>query len=189
MFELTVITGPDKGQVYRSRADEATLGRDENIEMSLSDRSSSRKHARIAKRGRYYEIEDLHSGNGTTVNARRINMPTQLHPGDLIVIGNNTIRFHLKDESPRSLASENDYLMTATITMRDLQRELAAQRGGDVPEWDPAHRAQQDMAAIFRSGQALNGIQMADELHPRVIEVILAELPRADRASIILSEG
>lgn len=188
MIELTVITGPDKGQVFRTGADEATIGRDESIEMTLSDKSASRRHAKIVKRGRFYEIEDLRSGNGTIVNAIPITAPMQVHTGDLIMIGKNTIRFTQKDDGPRKLSEETDYLMTATITMRDLQRELAAQRG-DVPEWDPAHRAQQDMAAIFRSGQALSGLQLADDLHQRIIEVVLAEHPRADRCALLLTEG
>ena len=189
MFELSVITGPDKGQLFRSHLDETVIGRDDDIEVSLGDRASSRRHARIVKRGRFYEIEDMGSGNGTYVNAERLTAAQKLLEGDLIMIGKDTLRFHQKEEHRPLPSEQGDYQMTATITMRDLQRELAAQRGGGAAEWDELHRAQQDMAAVFRVSQSFNGMQSTDELYPKIIEVVLAELPRADRCSILLNEG
>jgi two-component system, NtrC family, sensor kinase len=187
MFELTVIAGPDQGQIFRSRADEATIGRDESVEMVLTDRSSSRKHARVLKRRRYYELEDLKSGNGTILNAERITELTHLHNGDLILIGKNTIRFYYKAENDLSIAEETDYRTTATIKMSDLQRELVA-KSEFSPKSDGLYRARTDMASIFRAGQSFVGLQTSDALYTRVVEVILAELPIADRASIILNE-
>ncbi len=184
---MTVISGPDKGQVFRSHLDLSVIGRDEDIEMSLSDRSASRRHARVLRRGTSYEIEDLGSGNGTIVNAERIMRAKPLHEGDMIMIGKNTLRFHQKEEPRPSATGSGDFHTDATITMRDLQRELTSQRFDPV-EFDELVRAHEDMAAIFRVGQALNGLHATDEIFPKIIEVVLAELPRADRCSLLLSE-
>lgn len=189
MFELTIITGPDKGQIFRSKDDESVIGRDTDVRISLSDRSASRRHARILRKDRGYELEDLGSGNGTFVNAERVTGAKALFEGDLVMIGKCTMRFHQQEEL-RSSATHigGDYMTDATITMRDLQRELAAQRLA-ATDWDELHRARQDMAAVFRVSQTLNGLQSAEELYPRIIDCVLSELPRADRCSLLLGEG
>lgn len=188
VFELTVISGPDKSRVYRLSGDVTVIGREENIEVSLTDRSASRRHARITKVGRSYEIEDLGSGNGTLVNAEPIAAAKKLHEGDLIIIGKDTMRFHQHEESRTAAADGEGFRTDATITMRDLQRELTGQHAAPT-EWDEDQRSRNDMAAIFRVGQSFNGLQTTDDLYPKIIEVILAELPRADRATLLLSEG
>lgn len=190
MFELTVITGPDRGQVFRSHLDQTVLGRDDDIEVTLSDRSTSRRHARILRRGHSYEIEDMGSGNGTLVNAEHVRRPKALLEGDLIIIGKNTLRFHQAEEHrPRVSEQGGEYFTSATITMRDLQRELAAHTQADVGDWDEVERAQQDTAAIYRVSQSINGLQTTDELYPKIIDVVLSEFPRADRCTILLNEG
>jgi signal transduction histidine kinase len=188
VFELTVITGPDKGQVYRSLLDETVIGREDHLEVTLNDRSASRHHARVIRRGRAYEIEDLGSGNGTLVNSERITTPKPLLEGDLISIGKNTLRFHQAEEHRPLPSEQGEYRTSATITMRDLQRELGEQRAGTT-EWDELQRARQDIAAVFRVSQALNGMQSPDELYAKIIDIVLSEFPRADRCTLLLSEN
>ena len=187
MIELTVIAGSDKGRTYQSSADETVLGRDATAGVSLSDRSISRRHARIVRRGRSYEIEDLHSGNGTIVNAEVLVQPRPLALGDLIMVGKTTLRFHQRDEPGEYNLSGSEYLSSATITMRDLQRELSS-RTPVFAGYDEVERARNDMAAIYRSGQSLFGLQTTEELFARIIDVVLAEIPRADRCSLLLVE-
>lgn len=189
MFELIVISGPDKGRSFRSHLDELVVGRDDDLEVTLTDRTASRRHARILRRGHAYEIEDLGSGNGTTVNAERIRHAKPLLEGDLITIGKNTLRFHQAEGHRAPPSDTGGYLTTATITMRDLMRELAAQEQPVAGDWDELQRAQQETAAIFRVSQALSGLQTAEELYPKVIDIVLAEFPRADRCTILLNEG
>lgn len=189
MFELTIITGPDKGQVFRSKDQESVIGRDSDVRIALSDRSASRRHARIVRREHAYEIEDLGSGNGTFVNAERLAGAKRLLEGDLIMVGKCTLRFHQhEDLRPAPVTASGEYMTDATITMRDLQRELTAQRF-EVADWDELERAREDMAAVYRVSQALNGLQSAEELYPRIIECVLSELPRADRCSLLLGEA
>ena len=59
-----------------------TLGQDAEI---------SRHHARIARSGGAFMIEDLGSTNGTFVNGRRISKPEILSPGDRIQVGATTL--------------------------------------------------------------------------------------------------
>jgi len=78
---------------------ENTIGRSDpvtgiNPEIDLTsvdtDRSSSRRHAKIHRRDdRFYLVEEIGTMNGTFVNGRRIETgtPVEIRPGDLLRIG------------------------------------------------------------------------------------------------------
>jgi serine/threonine protein kinase len=68
--------------IGRQASEEGQLGQDAEI---------SREHARIARSGNGFVIEDLGSTNGTFVNGRRINGSEILSPGDRIQVGATTL--------------------------------------------------------------------------------------------------
>ncbi len=73
--------------------DEMVIGRAAECHISLQDEFSSNIHAKVYQaEGRYY-VEDLGSTNGTYVNGRRINYPTELRGGDYIKIGRTVLEF------------------------------------------------------------------------------------------------
>jgi pSer/pThr/pTyr-binding forkhead associated (FHA) protein len=75
-----------------------TVGRRLRSGLRLQDPLVSLDHFRVAfDRGRGFSIEDTGSTNGTFVNNRRIDRPTQLQYGDRIVVGNTVLRFYLEE--------------------------------------------------------------------------------------------
>jgi predicted Ser/Thr protein kinase len=68
--------------IGRQASEEGKLGQDAEI---------SRQHARVARSGGGFVIEDLGSTNGTFVNGRRITGPEILSPGDRIQVGATTL--------------------------------------------------------------------------------------------------
>jgi hypothetical protein len=64
----------------------ATLGRGD-VEIKLDDPFASSRHARIARQGHVFVLEDLGSTNGTYLNEEPLSGPQPLHPGDRIRIG------------------------------------------------------------------------------------------------------
>jgi pSer/pThr/pTyr-binding forkhead associated (FHA) protein len=68
--------------IGRQASEEGKLGQDAEI---------SREHARIARSGAGFVIEDLGSTNGTFVNGRRISGAEILSPGDKIQVGATTL--------------------------------------------------------------------------------------------------
>ncbi len=72
----------DELLIGRQASEEGTLGQDAEI---------SRQHARIARSGGDFVIEDLGSTNGTFVNGRQISRPEILSPGDRIQVGATTL--------------------------------------------------------------------------------------------------
>jgi pSer/pThr/pTyr-binding forkhead associated (FHA) protein len=79
--------------------DETTIGRADPVTGMLQDidltsvdtnRSVSRRHAKILKSGKeYHVLEEVGTVNGTYVNDQRIptGVPVTLHDGDLLKIG------------------------------------------------------------------------------------------------------
>jgi two-component system, cell cycle response regulator len=101
---LTMLTGGMAGQLFKVKKGEAVIGRAANAEVKVEDDGISRAHARIRSEtaGKAF-IEDLGSRNGTFVNGAKIAGPTELHSGDKIQVGRNTVlRFGFQDDLDES---------------------------------------------------------------------------------------
>ncbi len=88
---LEVIRGAQPGQRYALGAT-ALLGRARDVDIPLPDGKASRAHARLDRQGDVYRLTDLHSTNGTFVNAYRITRPVFLQAGDTIRIGDTHLQ-------------------------------------------------------------------------------------------------
>jgi serine/threonine-protein kinase len=90
-LRLRVTAGNATGSEIQVK-DELLIGREASQEGRLGqDAEISRQHARIARSGAAFSIEDLGSTNGTFVNGRRITGPEILSPGDRIQVGATTL--------------------------------------------------------------------------------------------------
>lgn len=70
-----------------------TIGRDASADVCIDATSVSRRHARISPVGAGgFELRDLGSKNGTTVNGTRVDSHA-LQPGDVVVIGPAELEF------------------------------------------------------------------------------------------------
>jgi pSer/pThr/pTyr-binding forkhead associated (FHA) protein len=77
----------ESGQVHELADDVTTVGRGEGVTIRIPDRSVSRLHAEIVRRGPYVYITDLGlSANGTRINGRPIGRRV-LADGDVIAFG------------------------------------------------------------------------------------------------------
>jgi pSer/pThr/pTyr-binding forkhead associated (FHA) protein len=107
MWKLTIQDDQATKTVVHLVRDEYTLGRDEGNAVRLTERNISRKHARLAKQGEEWKLQDLTSYNGCYVNGARVAEPQKLMHGDLIQLGD--YRLTLEDES-QSATSEDGVL-------------------------------------------------------------------------------
>ncbi|HEY2154578.1 MAG TPA: FHA domain-containing protein [Isosphaeraceae bacterium] len=76
--------------------DEIVVGRDAGCDRVLRVLMVSGRHARLKREGDRTVIEDLGSSNGTFVNGRRIDGPTDVRAGDLIGLGSHTMLLALE---------------------------------------------------------------------------------------------
>ncbi len=80
--------------------DSTTVGRHTENDIQLLDPEVSKAHLVIRKTKDGFFLEDLGSANGTLVNAGRV-ARHKLKDGDLVVVGNTTLRFRVDPPKPR----------------------------------------------------------------------------------------
>ncbi len=78
------------GQAYALRSETTDLGRGEGHIVLEDDPYLSLRHARVRRRGEDYFLRDLDSVNGVYV---RIREPVELSNGDMILIGQQVLRY------------------------------------------------------------------------------------------------
>ena len=93
--KLTFESGPFAGRIVALPDQMVTVGRAPDNDVVVGDPATSGRHGRIEVRGGAFWISDLGSTNGTLVNGEPV-IEKQLSHGDLIAIGQNTIRFTLE---------------------------------------------------------------------------------------------
>lgn len=90
MIVLRRLDGAQCGSEAVFRLASIEIGSSSDADYSFRDdasRAASRDHARIAFRAGWYEVEDLGSRNGTTLNGAMLVAPTRLRDGDVLVFG------------------------------------------------------------------------------------------------------
>ncbi len=86
-------TGPhNQEEVYPLDADQMVIGRISDADIHLTDRSISRRHAKIVRDEEGFSIFDLNSSQGTYVNGRQVEQH-QLRHGDRIRLGKGRVEF------------------------------------------------------------------------------------------------
>ncbi|MDI3281737.1 FHA domain-containing protein [Polyangium sp. 15x6] len=97
---FTVVVEGARGKETRDAFDKPSIliGRGQQCDVLIGSNGISRKHARIEWQGGTIRIEDLGSTNGTFVNAEQIQKPLDLAPGDVIEIGDASLRIEAAPE-------------------------------------------------------------------------------------------
>lgn len=94
---LTIFNGSREGTEVAVDADEIFIGngKDESCAVMIPDAGVSRRHARIARKGGGWMIEDLGSSNGTFVNfkKRAHGEQTDIADRDILFVGRTVVKF------------------------------------------------------------------------------------------------
>lgn len=149
------------------------LGRGGDCQLAVNDPRLSRHHARFVLHGAVVRVEDLGSRNGVLINGSRINAPTALTSGDVVVCG--PCRFTCECDphgapAPRpSSAISKAHESTDTEPMdpvagppgarsrsRLIDQKIAA-AVGTTRTGQPAARAEAPSVSIFKPDDAAEG--------------------------------
>lgn len=146
-FQITIKKGPDTGKVIELTQAEITIGRESSADMHIEDRALSRAHAKLAKSGSDYTIQDLGSTNGTFVNGTAISGAYTLKNGDVISLGEG-VDLEFRKIVPSNAnatfvmpAPKKDDATEVLPSRAALQAELAKRSGGSGGDHAAEHRA------------------------------------------------
>jgi dipeptidyl aminopeptidase/acylaminoacyl peptidase len=92
---LTFESGPFAGRIVALPSQMVSVGRAPDNDVVVGDPATSGHHGRIEVRNGSFWISDLGSTNGTLVNGEPV-IEKELTDGDMIAIGQNTMRFALE---------------------------------------------------------------------------------------------
>ncbi|WP_238385342.1 FHA domain-containing protein [Nesterenkonia muleiensis] len=90
---LIAHTGANQGARFLVDRDETTVGRHPEADIFLDDVTVSRRHVKIERTDKGFDVEDLGSLNGTYVNHDRVDRHT-LSAGDEVQIGKFRLTFY-----------------------------------------------------------------------------------------------
>ncbi len=88
LYKLVRIADNFAGEEFVLSEVENTIGRTDENFILLSDPSISRYHAKIYRHGDHYQVEDLGSSNGSTLNQKPLKGAHPLTSGDRVKFGN-----------------------------------------------------------------------------------------------------
>jgi signal transduction histidine kinase len=110
---LVCVNGADLGKAFRIGTS-AVIGRGA-ADIPLAEGDVSRRHARVRFGDNGYEIDDLGSSNGTSVNGVRVTGSAPIRPGDRIQIGRTVLVFAIHDELEERVARMQRLEAMATL--------------------------------------------------------------------------
>ncbi|MBW2028476.1 MAG: FHA domain-containing protein [Deltaproteobacteria bacterium] len=89
MVQLHILNGPDRGKSFDLSGDITLIGRSPDNDVQIMDRTVSRTHLKILRKGTGFFIEDMESRNGTFYNGDRVEPGREvaLKEGIPIIIG------------------------------------------------------------------------------------------------------
>jgi pSer/pThr/pTyr-binding forkhead associated (FHA) protein len=176
MARVYFMNGPDKGRRYELEKDTIYVGRSPKNDVQVTDKSVSRVHLKIVRKGNKYFIRDLKSRNGTFIDGVRIgpDMDYEVQEGKPVAIGRTF--FSLGNPYP------DDVL--AVLNSIDLFKELDEDNGNSLK--DRPSTAKKNMELIYKVSTVLMQTVNTKEILEKIIRHIMEVLKRIDRGLIFL---
>lgn len=175
MAEIFIVSGPEKGRCIPFEADTVVLGRAPGNDIQMKDKSISRRHLRIERRGDRYFIRDLGSKNGTFIEGARIEPETEyaVPEGMPIAVGKTFMSI--------GKACENE--MLTVLDSVDLSKVLDEE--GSLAKDRPL-TAKKNMELIHKVSHVLMQSVDVKDVFEKVLTYIMELLQRVDRGVVIL---
>ena len=89
--KLIVRAGDEIDKSFDLIQDKNIVGRDPDSDIVIDDIEVSRNHLTIIRKGNTFQVEDQNSTNGTFINGRKLEKPSEIKNGDLISLGQNNV--------------------------------------------------------------------------------------------------
>ena len=179
MAKLYILGGPEKGKSFALESDLVTLGRGSESNIRVRDKSVSRRHLEIIRKGDTYFIKDLRSKNGTYVNHKEIKPgePFKIEQGLPVVVGKTLFCI-----GEAYLGEDED--LTTVLDSVDLSKEM--RESGTVFVQDRPMTPQKNIELLYRVSHILKQSLNINEILENILQDLLDLLKRIDRGVFIL---
>ena len=176
MTRLHVLNGPGIGRSFELGDIATYIGRSPDNDIQIGDKTVSRKHLKIVKRGRKYFITDLKSRNGTFFNGNFIapGLELELKEGVPIAIGMSVI----------CLGEGCKEQMMPFLDSIGLTQEPGEESGIFVEHRDKTN--QKKLEFLYKVSDLLTENLPINETLEKILDYVFDLLRRIDRAAFIL---
>lgn len=184
--ELITVRGNIEAKTVQLPAQrQIVVGRGEDVDLQVLDKSLSRKHCTLEPHDDTYLIRDAESRHGTWVNGERIDVVV-LKNGDHIEIGSVEFEFQLREG-----AGKTGFIDLTGHLTQELEERLSLDRSElMLPSLDLStqelQRAKTDLATIYKIGNVINAEDSQGRLYERILDAIF-EVVHSDRALLLLT--
>jgi serine phosphatase RsbU (regulator of sigma subunit) len=197
-----VILKAGESMTHDLARDETVIGRHPECHIQIDSNMVSRKHARVFRDGGRFLVEDLGSGNGTTVNGVRIVNPTPLTHDDRVKLGPILLRYidspgAVNRAPARGPGAGGDRpgapppafkfnLADETEDAATITGALAGESGRfGALDVQPAAK----LRGILEISRTLAGTVDLNSLLPKILDTLFTIFPGADRGCILLKDA
>ncbi len=163
---------------------EVLIGRHPDCGVQLESNAVSRRHARVFLQDGRYAIEDLGSGNGTSVNGQVIQNATLLESRDRIKLGPVLMRFEDGDGASGDIGST---MVGVSLDDADDATIMASVETGDG-FGALGVRPEEKLKGVLEISRALAGAVDVESLLPKVLDTLFGIFTQADRGCVLLRD-
>jgi transcriptional regulator with GAF, ATPase, and Fis domain len=185
---LLAIAGPLKDSTFALPSGEIHIGRDPSNLLSINDLSLSRRHCALSRNDEGYQIRDLDSRNGTSVNGVAVK-EARLRHGDQISVGDSIFLLLLQDEGEESIDGRVEYEDSLTRATAQLQPQdvLYLQSDRILKELPASSRVARNLNALLKVSGIVHSIRDLQELQGQILNLIFEVVP-AEQGAILLND-
>src|SRR3982074_1439627 len=185
---LLAIAGPLKDSTFALPNGEIHIGRDPANLLSINDPSLSRRHCALSRDEDGYQIRDLDSRNGTSVNGVAVK-EARLRHGDQLSVGDSIFLLLLQDDTDEATEGRVEYedsLTQATAQLRP-QDVLYLQSERILKELPSSSRVARNLNALLKISRVVHSIHSLEGLQEQMLDLIFEVVP-AERGAILLDD-
>ena len=185
---LLVLAGPLKDSTIPLAEGEITIGREAANGVAVIDPSVSRKHCAVVGREGKFQVRDLDSRNGTSVNGTIVQEHWLQH-GDEIGAGDSSFLFLIEEEngSAPGRVEFEDGQQTAETTVLRPQDVVYLQPDRLLRELPATSQVARNLNALLKISRIVHSIRDLDGLQGQLLDLIFEVVP-AGRGAILLAD-
>lgn len=188
---MAVLVLLQRGQAvpYPLDGDEILIGRHPDCGVQLESNAVSRRHARVFIKDGRYLIEDLGSGNGTSVNGQTIASATPLEAQDRIKLGPVLMRFEQGEVLEQAAVASDMGTTMVGVSLADDEATIMSQVESGTGFGTLDVRPEQKLKGVLEISRALAGSVDVESMLPKVLDTLFAIFNQADRGCVLLQDA